>query len=173
MKMNLRTWKKKNKAIIFQEAENFRWHTKKWKLGREFCAWKKKEWGGEERSSSPSCSQLGGVCVCLCPQCIWPFMLSAVGAQFLTFTMIYDSSVPTITPRKVFASLPVGLMVQRTVRHLNASKSCWRCSYSISSTSPTRIKTTWVRFFHFQETKDHIPLCCPFLYESFFFFLKP
>lgn len=105
--------------------------------------------------------------------CIWPFMLSAVGAQFLTFTMIYDSSVPTITPRKVFASLPAGLMVQRTVRHLNASESCWRCSYSISSTSPTRIKTTWVRFFHFQETKDHIPLCCPFLYESFFFFLKP
>lgn len=136
------------------------------------CLKKKKEWGGEERSSSPSCSQLGGVCVCLCPQCIWPFMLSAVGAQFLTFTMIYDSSVPTITPRKVFASLPVGLTLQRTVRHLNASESCWRCSYSISSTSPTRIKTTWVRFFHFQETKDHIPLCCPFFIRVILLFPK-
>lgn len=45
--------------------------------------------------------------MCVPPGVCWPSVLSAVSLQCLTFTMIYDSSLPKITPRKLFASLPV------------------------------------------------------------------
>lgn len=74
------------------------------KLGREHGVWKRRE---EEKGRSGPALFVHSSEVCAPQGVCWPSVLSAVSLQCLTFTMIYDSSLPEITPRKLFASLPV------------------------------------------------------------------
>lgn len=41
------------------------------------------------------------------PRCVWPWLLSAVSQQCVTFSVIYDSSLPKITPGTLSASVLV------------------------------------------------------------------
>lgn len=69
------------------------------------------KWGGakEKREEQPCsiCSQLRSVCVLPPPPVCLTQVLSTVSPRCLTFPVIYDSFLPKITSKKLFARLPV------------------------------------------------------------------
>lgn len=102
---------------------------------------------------------------CVSPWCVWPRALSAVSPQCLTFTMIYDSSLPKITQRKLCASVPVWPN--------SAAPECLKEVMQLSNTHPAP-QQGWKKhigsnYFVSGNKKDDILLCWLFFFSRTFF----